>query len=91
MTDRGKQDDAQKAATSPGNEAIGKAKAVKGASVKTSSPKNVPEVHTSERGVVSQATPRPFIFALVEGERYVSYEAPRGFPKASSTQASRLK
>ena len=37
--DRGKQDAAQKAATSPGAEAIGKAKAVKGADAKGTSPK----------------------------------------------------
>lgn len=35
--DRGKQDDSQKATTSPGTEAIGKAKAVKGASAKAHS------------------------------------------------------
>jgi Mn-containing catalase len=37
--DRGKQDDAQKAATSPGTEAIGKAKSIKGAGAKSTSPK----------------------------------------------------
>jgi Mn-containing catalase len=37
--DRGKQDDAQKAATSPGTEAIGKGKAIKGVGAKSTSPK----------------------------------------------------
>jgi Mn-containing catalase len=37
--DRGKQDDAQKAATSPGTEAIGKAKSIKGADAKSTSSK----------------------------------------------------
>jgi Mn-containing catalase len=37
--DRGKQDDAQKAATSPGTEAIGKAKSIKGGDAKSTSSK----------------------------------------------------
>jgi Mn-containing catalase len=37
--DRGKQDDAQKAATSPGAEAIGKAKSMRGGDAKSTSSK----------------------------------------------------